>query len=408
MRCNVTKSALLTLLLAIPMPFAIHAASQEEPKPQEETLLAEQKEPFKPFTGQVVKSRVRMRLNPSLESPILKELAQGDMVIVVGEDDEFYAVKAPEDIRGYVFRTYILDGVVEGHHVNVRLEPTLDSPIVAQLNSGEAVTGRISPTNNKWMEIAPPDTTRFYVSKDFVQKVGDSSYMTKIYKRRDEVNRLLDTAAKAAHRDLNRPFDEVDDGEVIKKYESIIANYSDFEQQTARAKELLADFKEQYTKRKIAYLEAKSRDFIEESLQKEHRLLAKVQNLQEQKLVAMEARSDKLPEKEVVIGAAWLPQEMKLYQEWKEQNSRGTLQDFYAEELNSSATLKGIVQPYNRNVKNKPGDYVLLNSSNTPIAFIYSTSVNLQDYIGQQATVVGAQRPNFHFAYPAYHVFSIE
>ena len=39
------------------------------------------------FTGKIIGNKVRMRLHPNLESPIVQELAAGDMVVVDGEID---------------------------------------------------------------------------------------------------------------------------------------------------------------------------------------------------------------------------------------------------------------------------------------------------------------------------------
>ena len=74
--------------------------------------------PFTSFTGKVTKNKVRLRLQPNLEGPILKELVQGDMLIIIGETEDFYAVQPPTGSKAYVFRTYILDGVVEASRVN--------------------------------------------------------------------------------------------------------------------------------------------------------------------------------------------------------------------------------------------------------------------------------------------------
>lgn len=333
------------------------------------------------------------------------------MVVVVAEDDEFFAVLPPEDTKAYIFRTYVLDGVVEGHHVNVRLEPTLDSPVVAQLNTGDSVTGRVSPINSKWLEIVPPETTYFYISKDYIEKVGDANHMAKINKRRDEVNQLLDTAYRASHRDDQRPFEEIDYATIIRKYNDIINNYPEFEQQTGRAKELLVDFKDQYTKKKIAYLEEKSKTFTDaESLQKENRRLSHAYKQQQQKLHELEQQVTHKPGKKSkkIISSIWQPQEQIAFEAWQEENGKKTIEEFYADQMDHAMTLKGSVQPYNRNVKNKPGDYILLNSSSTPIAFLYSTEINLQDYVGQEITLQAAPRPNNRFAYPAYFVLTVQ
>lgn len=400
-----TGTLLATMLVALPInnTFATEAETTK--------VTEEVKAPFQTFTGKITKNKVRMRLNPSLDSPIIRELNQREMVIVVEEDDEFYAVAPLEDIKAYIFRTYVLDGVVEGHHVNIRLEPTLDSPVIAQLNTGDSVTGRVSPINSKWLEIIPPASTKFYVSKDYLEKVGDANYMAKVNKRKNKVNQLLDTAYMASSSSLKRPFEEVDYEEVVSKYDQLINNYQDFEEQTIRARELLVDFKDQYTKKKIAYLEAKSKSFIDsETLQKENSRLNTAYQTQQEKLEALERQVGNVPERtpKAIIGATWIPKEETFYETWIEENGERPMREFYRDELAEANTLNGTLQPYTRNVKNKPGDFVLLNSNNTPIAFLYSTKINLQDYVGQKVSVKGNPRPNNRFAYSAFHVLTLE
>src|SRR5262245_12651703 len=102
---------------------------------------------FEPFTGKVMREKVRVRVQPNLECPIVMELRRNDLVIATDEVDDFYAIQAPSMIRGYVYRPYVLDGVIEGDRVNVRLAPHLEAPIIAQLNSGDKVEGTISTQN---------------------------------------------------------------------------------------------------------------------------------------------------------------------------------------------------------------------------------------------------------------------
>src|SRR5690606_27647111 len=113
-------------------------------------------ESFKPFTGKILANKVRVRSKPDLESHVIKQLSKGDLLLITGEEGEFWAVQPPSGTKAYVFRTYILDGVVEANRVNVRLEPHIDAPIIARLRTGERVKGNVCPMNHKWLEIEPP------------------------------------------------------------------------------------------------------------------------------------------------------------------------------------------------------------------------------------------------------------
>src|ERR1700733_5854842 len=136
--------------------------------------------PFTPFTGRISKNRVRMRLTPSLESPIVKELERGDLLLVTNIEEEFYVVKPPQTVKGYIFRTFVLDNVVEGNRVNVRLLPDKEAPVMVQLNQGDRIEGEISPLNSKWLEITPPGSVHFYVIKEYVENIGGPSTLARL------------------------------------------------------------------------------------------------------------------------------------------------------------------------------------------------------------------------------------
>ncbi|MGD0665819.1 MAG: hypothetical protein ABSA17_08880, partial [Rhabdochlamydiaceae bacterium] len=69
--------------------------------------------------------------------------------------------------------------------------------------------------------------------------------------------------------------------------------------------------------------------------------------------------------------------------------------------------LTGIVEPYASMVKHKPGDYVL-KDKDLPKAYLYSTQVNLQEYVGKKVSILVVPRSNNNFAFPAYFVLSVE
>src|SRR5207302_1548534 len=83
---------------------------------------------FTPFTGKIKGEKVRMRLQPDVESAIVRELHRGDLVSIVDQEGDFYALLPPQSVKGFVFRSFIIDSIVEGNRVNVRLEPDLEAP----------------------------------------------------------------------------------------------------------------------------------------------------------------------------------------------------------------------------------------------------------------------------------------
>lgn len=418
-----------------PMPGERHSQEIEsqkvetEDKPQEMPVQAPEK-PFDSFTGKLSKNKVRLRLQPNIEAPILKELSQGDLLIVVGESDDYYAVQAPEGIKGYVFRTYILDNVVEANKVNVRMEPNLDSPVIAQLSTGDKVDGTISTVNNKWLEITPPSTARFYVAKDFVENIGNPSTMAAIMKKRNDVNQLLNATYLASETEMQKEFPEIRLEGVYANLNKVMNQYPEFTEQVNRAKELTKVLQEGYLQKKLVYLENREKMNQSDLALKTSEMSEKVK-AQQEKLSNLEQQLNK--ERNAKRGpgtannakiapnsasantgvnvkmAAWAPVEEALYKTWAQQNEQKSIDVFYQEQGAQAVALHGIVEPYTRVIKNKPGDYVLVNqTSHLPIAYLYSTLVNLQDVVGQELTVYGAPRPNNNFAFPSYFVLTTE
>lgn len=390
------------------------------------TSAQQQNANFQAFTGKVNKSRVRLRQQPSLDSPILRELNQGDMLIVVGESDDFYAVQPPSDIKAYVFRTYILDNVVEGTRVNVRLEPDTEAPVIAQLASGERVNGVVSPLNNKWLEITPPPQARFYVAKNYIEKIGNASLMATIEKRREEVNNLLSATYQASQSEIQKDFSEINLDGIYSNFNKIISQYQDFPDQVARAKELVTWLQDSYLQKKLAYLESKTQntqnDWSNRSSQMNEQMLAQQQRVAELEMqLRMEKASREYASRATPAGqqetgansnakmAAWEPIEQAIYAAWMHHNPTGTPDEFYREQQQQAVSLKGIIEPYTRTIKNKPGDYVLINeSTHLPVAYLYSTQVNLQGMVGHAVTLQGSPRANNNFAFPAYFVLSAQ
>lgn len=366
---------------------------------------------FQPFTGRVVRNKVRLRMQPSLDGPILRELNKEDLVVVLGETEEFFAVKAPTDMKAYVFRTFVLDHVIEGNHVNVRLEPELEATILTQVNSGDRIDGEISPLNSKWYEIKIPEKVRLYIAKDYIEKVGDEKMMASMEGRRQEVNRLLNQAYKMEEGEFAKPFLSIHLEDLERLLHRITQEYNDFPNQTARANELLAMIQDRYLQAKIVFLENKpapvpARGGEGEEQEEETKPLPP-KTVQPPQKVEMATNAFK----PISEGSKWDTQEQNHYLAWKSVHSDepSTMDDFYLEEEKNSLVLRGTLESYDRPIKNRPGDFILLSqATGQPIAYLYGTAVDLGSRVKQVVTIKVVSRPNFHFAYPAFLVLEIE
>lgn len=365
-------------------------------------------EPFKPFTGKLLANKVRVRAKADLESPVIRQMSKNDLLLVVGEEGDFYAVEPMKDTKAYVFRSYVLDNVVEANRVNVRLEPHVDAPIIAQLQAGEKVDGTVCSINHKWLEIAPPKNTKFFVAKEFLGNAGGPEHLANMQKRKAQLEDLLASAYKHAEEECKKEYEEMAPQHAIEEFQRVLRSFSDFPEAVVQAKEGLALLKETYLNKKIAYLEAKAE--LTSSAKEE--MLAKHKAENRELLDAVPAKVDssfwsKRANKNEHLGF-WDTVEESLYLSWVAFHTGKSFNDYYTEQKANASVLSGTVERYTYDVRNKPGDFILRNGEDTPVAYLYSTQISLDNYIGKSVTLLAAPRPNNHFAFPAYFVFSVE
>lgn len=387
-----------------------------------ETITKNERHSFEPFAGRITGSKVRLRTHPTLEGHVVREAASGELFAVMGEEYDFYAVVPPKGTKGYVFRTFILDGNVEGDRVNVRLYPDTDAPIVAQLNTGNKVEAVVSDINNKWLEIDLPATSRFYIAKEYLEPKGHIEMIALMEKKQHEGTHHLSSALLYAQAEIQKPFEQIDLDSICHKLDVVIREYGEVPDLVSKAQEVVSLMQDLYVQKKIAFLDKK--------IEKDAKPF-KIDPVLQERLAHLGIELNQAPvEKNVVdIGEAasstiglvsplsdeeitdkmraWKPLEESLYHLWAAARGECSMEEFYEQEESNATVLTGIVEPYNRPVKNRPGDFVL-KSDNLPVAFLYSTRINLEKLVGKKVSVVAAPRPNNHFAFPAYYVLGIE
>ncbi len=346
--------------------------------------------PFTAFTGKVKARKVRMRLQPDLDSRIIKELNKNELLSIVGEKDDFWAVEPISGLKAYVFRSFVLDNVIEGNRVNVRLEPHLDAPVIGHLNSGDRIeNGVISAQNNKWLEIPTPASTHFYVAKEYIDYAGGPEVKVQLDKRRLAVEQLLDANSLLSQSELRKPFEEVDFDRISRGFNNIINDYADFPEHAEQAQESLASFQEAYLQKRINHLESKA--IADATYSKEAELRERTETLTQV--------NDRM--------RMWEPIEEALFSSWANVNDQHAIDRFYEDQKLTASSITGIVEPYNSPVKSKPGDFIVRNGD-LPVAYVYSTHINLQNLVGKKVTLSVSSRPNNNFAFPAFYVLDVE
>lgn len=360
---------------------------------------------FKAFTGKLTANKVRIRAKPDLDGPVIRQMNKNDLLLVVGESSSFYAIEPLKDTKAYVFRSYVLDNVVEANRVNVRLEPHVDAPIISQLQSGDRVDGHVCTMNHKWLEIQPPKGTHFYIAKEYIESAGDADYLANMQKRKAQAEELINSAYMNAEAECKKDYEEMAPQHAIEQFQNIMRNFADFPDATKQAKEGLALLKETYLNKKIAYLESKA----EISTEMKEELLAKHKK-ETSKLTSSTLNSSlwsKRPRDKENLGF-WDTLEESLYLSWTAFHSNRTFDSYYTEQKANASVLTGTIERYTYDVRNKPGDFILRGREDAPIAYLYSTQVDLDHYSGKKVTLLASPRPNNHFAFPAYFVFSVE
>jgi hypothetical protein len=345
-------------------------------------------QPFSPFTGKVKRTKVRLRANADLESPVVKELRKGELLVVNGKKGDFYAVEPPAGSKAYVFRSFVLDGVVEGNRVNVRFAPSLDAPIIAHLNSGDRIQGVISSLNNKWYEISPPSGTRFYVAKEFVESIGGPELKVQLDKRRNAAEQLLDAATLLSQVEMKKSYPQMEIDQIKHKYQAVMNDFNEFPDLVDKAKDAFNALQEEYTQRKISFLEDKADGKISGDDGKSFSFTELALN-----------PTDRMK--------MWEPVEESIYLGWASRNEDRSMDEFYTDQKQDAVRITGFVEPYSAPVKNKPADHIVKNGD-LPMAYVYSTQINLQEFAGKKVTLLVTPRSNNNFAFPAYFVLSVE
>lgn len=386
---------------------ALHSAPSGQAHP---TVNTKKADTFKPFTGKIIANKVRLRVKPDLESHVLRQVNKDDLLLILAEEGEFYAIQPPKETKAYIFRSYVLDDRVEANRVNVRLEPHIDAPIIAQLQAGDNVKGRICPMNHKWLEIDAPKETRFYVSKEYVVSAGGPEFLPTMEKRKGEATELLNSAFLIAETECKKPFEQMTPQPAIEKFQAILRNYSDFHETANSAKEALALLKETYLNKKIEYLESKAELSVtaKEELLAKHR--AEKAELFSDASISIDSNLwTKHSSKRIPAGSlqVWSALEESLYLSWTAFHSGKKIDDFYAEQKANASVLTGTIEPYVDPIKDRPGDFIL-HRNDGGIAYLYSTHIDLAQHVGKIVNLLASPRPNNYFAFPAYFVLAIE
>ncbi len=351
---------------------------------QAPTVVETVSKEISPFTGKITGDKVRLRLSPTLDGSILSELNKDDLIVITGEIDDFYTVKPSPSTKAYIYRAYVLDDVVEANNVNIRLEPNNHAPILSQLNQGDRVGGMLCPNNNKWLEINPPESVQFYVSKTYVTNVGDETLYQKTEDKHQKIKNKLSSIQESLQKELQKPFAIIQIVPAINELKAIITESQDLQDLAKEADALIQTTQEQY----VVLSQNKTADIQQEKLEGgEQVAFSEQSNFYRFASFALEKQERTLIEQAIVNGDV------------------STQEEFYLKESNNAEEITGQLIPYERTSSTRPGDFMLVDiKTKVPVAYLYSNTIDLKEFIGRNITVVASTRPNHHYALPAFFV----
>jgi len=386
---------LRTLALVVPLVTGILFADAAPPQDQSGTTakIGQSHPKFNRFTGKIIGNNVRMRSGANLDSAVITELSKGEYVVVTGEQDDFFVVEAPDDLKAYVFRGFVIDDCIEGDRVNIRLFPDREAPIIGHYSAGQPVVGgTICKQNKKWLELPAPKGTQFYIAKEFIEYAGKVELKAIHDKRKINVAQLFESTELLVQSELCKPFHEIDITRITQGFQTIINDYTDFPTFVAKATHALAEVQENYLHRKISFLETKASKMCR----------GQIEDIYKDSAYAADDATSPSDRMKV-----WEPIEQALFLSWASMHHAKTMEDFYHDQKMKCRTISGILEAYRDPVKNKPGDFVLKDHDVT-LAYIYSTHVDLDKYVGKRVNLMVTSRPNNNFAFPAYYALSVE
>ncbi|QEM73986.1 hypothetical protein DZK34_03395 [Chlamydia abortus] len=384
---------------------SLHAAPSTSKAPAAQTDKAS----FSPFTGEIKGNRVRLRLAPHVDSSIVKELSKGDYVAVIGESKDYYIVAAPEGLKGYVFRTFVLDNVIEGEQVNVRLEPSTSAPVLARLSRGTEIQATSSQPQGKWLEIALPDQCAFYVAKNFVSQKGPIEIYKQIEGQKKIALDLLDSAMNFAKAELQKTLDAVDLEAIYKKINLVQSEeFHDVPGLQPLIQKALEEIQDTYLSKSLTNQEhtigkqqASNSSNVMDNVEKPTTGSLLSRHIRKQTTIKTSPKTQGRESLELSLFKIWASMQPQ------ENAKKLTQEAFYEEEKKKKQTFVGELEIYPHVVKNNPGDFLLKDKENT-IAFVYATKIDLEQWLGKRVSVECLPRPNNHFAFPAYYIINIK
>ncbi|MBI2930219.1 MAG: SH3 domain-containing protein [Planctomycetes bacterium] len=233
MVCRISAAGLLLL-------FGVCAAAQEKPAVQEGLQSGEAKTAFVgedfPFEGEITVERLNVRLFPkgdAASSIIAGVLTQGEKIVVVGDQDDFFHILPPKSAAVWVFGRNVKretsdTGTIITSDTPVRLDSRINGEKLATLPEGAQV--KILREHMGWYQIAAPEQVKYYVAKKYVKYLGRANGATPAVDApkpealaREKLREAEELAEEQHELITAKKIKEVDFSKVVEAYEEAAA-----------------------------------------------------------------------------------------------------------------------------------------------------------------------------------------
>lgn len=127
--------------------------------------------PAPPFWGKVTAEKVNIRMAPGTQGTIIRMAKEGESLLVVGKEDVWYQVAAPENAWCWV-RTAAIKKTPEGEasakqDTALRADSRLNAPEMGKLAKGAPV--KILAEQGEWTKVQAPKSVGVYVRDKYVE-----------------------------------------------------------------------------------------------------------------------------------------------------------------------------------------------------------------------------------------------
>ncbi|MFH1063236.1 MAG: SH3 domain-containing protein [Candidatus Omnitrophota bacterium] len=179
------------------------------------------------FTGIINDNSVNIRSGPGVNFEILRKMDKDELVLVLGNELDWYKLKLPRNSKAYIHNQFIKMGdtnygYINTDRVNVRAGKGTNFNVIGQLNANDLV--EVIDQDNEWAQIFTDINCFAWAHKDFVNNHGPAS----IYISKENVNqeawKLLQQAKQFEQASGITDTDEKQ-AACIQKYNAIIRDY---------------------------------------------------------------------------------------------------------------------------------------------------------------------------------------